>query len=65
MTATDKAEELGATAIEGGINWTWAKGLEKSKAEEFLKWLDANGYEHRGMYGTEDVNIFDVRYRRA
>jgi hypothetical protein len=46
-----KARELGATKASRAINWTWASGFTKPNAEEFIRWLDANRYEHRGIYG--------------
>lgn len=64
MNASDKAIELGAEKIDGGINWTWAISFPNRRiAEEFVRWLEENGYEHRGVYPDEDSTSCSVRYR--
>lgn len=56
MTPETKAKQLGATAIEGGINWVWASGFPtESKAREFVTWLNSQCIENRGVYGNGDV----------
>jgi len=62
MRAWNKAEELGAVC-RSGINWTWADGFTRDKAEEFIRWLEANGYEHRGIYPEQGCNLCRVRFR--
>jgi hypothetical protein len=68
-SAIKKAEELGAT-ISGGINWDWATGFPSPEvAKEFIAWLDANNYEHRGYYpadkdsGNHNLHSDGVRFR--
>jgi hypothetical protein len=67
MKADEKAKELGAVvAKQWLINWAWSYGFpSKEKAIEFVGWLDANGYEHRGIYDGRDHGGFDVRWRPA
>lgn len=62
--AMDKAVELGATIREGGISWIWADGFPSLlKAQEFVDWLDANEFEHRGVYEGNNTPLCDVRFR--
>lgn len=64
MDPWEKAKELGATIGEGGINWTWALGFTKEKAEEFVAWLVENGFDHRGVYPPSDKKSgYDIRFR--
>jgi len=64
MCPSDKAKELGAKEIRGGINWTWAFGFTKEKAQEFVKWLDENEYDYRGVYPPSGQKTgYDIRYR--
>jgi hypothetical protein len=63
-----KAVALGAE-ISGGINWDWAVGFPTREAgEEFIKWLEANRYEHRGIYtDTSNGELLDtvsIRFRK-
>ena len=60
----DKAAELGATIVaERGINWTWSHGFPtREAANEFVKYLDSLGFEHRGVYPNEDGTC-SVRWR--
>jgi hypothetical protein len=63
MGAMQKAQELGAT-LRSGIAWVWALGFTQEKGEEFIKWLDANGGEHRGIYPRNDGSgLVDIRFR--
>lgn len=66
MSAAEaKARELGAVDVVGGINWTWANEFpDHAKSMQFIQWLEANGYEHRGSYpnGAPDYS-WSVRYR--
>jgi hypothetical protein len=60
MKGIEKAKELGCERIEGGINWTWAIHFPSDEvAKRFTEWLDANGYDHRGVYYPD----FSVRFR--
>lgn len=67
----EKALALGAQAIEEGINWTWAVGFPtKQAAEDFVRFLESIGYEHRGVYGKPHgaayrypEDTFAVRFR--
>lgn len=66
-SAHEKAKELGAT-IDGGINWDWAISFpSREVGEEFVKWLEANNYEHRGVYADtrdgETLATVSVRFR--
>lgn len=36
-----------------GINWTWISFKERSNGELFIKYLDNNGLEHRGIYAED------------
>jgi hypothetical protein len=70
MTAAEKAKELGAT-IEGGINWTHAKGFTSpAHGQEFVQWLEANGYETRGYNPAQPesendlLHMDSVRFRK-
>jgi len=64
MGPSEKARELGATKIEGGINWTWALGFTEEKAEEFVKWLNKNAFDYRGPYPPSGRNVtYDIRFR--
>lgn len=56
----DLAKALGAT-IEDGINWTWATFDSKAAAEKFVKAIEENKREHRGIYVLADT--FAVRWR--
>lgn len=65
--AIEKAIELGSKdPANYGINWAWANSFPSKKAaEQFVAWLNDNGYEHRGVY--IDDNSFgsaSVRYRK-
>jgi len=59
-----KAEELGATTSYG-INWVWASGFPSmEKAEEFIRYLDSHGVEHRGIYPDRSrAGFYDIRFR--
>lgn len=60
----DKAKELGClNPCDSRINWIWANGFPTVQAAtEFVEWLEANDYEHRGVYPNGKGGA-DVRYR--
>lgn len=64
-TLSDVVHRLGGRIMEGGINWTWAERFPTEvKAEEFVTWLEHNGYEDRGVYPpSAGEKGYSVRYR--
>jgi len=44
-----------------GINWTWISFKNKSNGELFIKYLDENNFEHRGIYANDPG--CDIRFR--
>jgi hypothetical protein len=59
--AQAEAAKYPGVATIGGINWTWSSGfIRREDAEQFIKWLDTHGFEHRGIYGD---GPFDIRWR--
>lgn len=66
-SVTEKAVQLGCKFPHNvGINWTFAEGFpSEEKAMEFVEWLEANGYEHRGFYAGTQGGLNSVRYRRV
>ena len=63
-SAETKAKELGATRpYVRGIAWVWSTGFPtEAKAKEFVAWLEANCYEHRGVYKVDSLG-YNVRWR--
>ena len=61
VSPTEKATSLGAEC-KHSINWSWAKFPTREPADEFVAWLDANDYDHRGVYSLE-TGEFAIRYR--
>ena len=56
------AEELGGEVAPMGINWTWVDYFPSRKAaESFIEALEADNWEHRGIYQVEDC--ISVRFR--
>lgn len=67
--AERRAVELGAV-LEGGINWTWAKGFRTPEdGKAFVAWCDANGIDNRGYYeampegSNPNFHVDGVRFR--
>ena len=59
-----KAKELGATEFRDGTNWAWCCNFPtRLCAEDFTRWLDQEGYEHRGIYPPDRGCLWSVRYR--
>ncbi len=59
----EKAKELGGMVQPWGINWGWVLGFPtKGNAEEFVSWLNKQGFDHRGVYPGNETS-FNVRYR--
>ncbi len=68
--AEAKAKELGAKEVMWVINWCWAKDFRRADGgREFVRWLDANGFEHRGYYPADpkstnpNLRVDGVRFR--
>lgn len=58
----DRALELGATNIDGGINWTWAEGFPtKEIAQQFID--EFPRMETRGVYPPHHGSGWSVRFR--
>ena len=61
MNVYEYGISLGAT-LESGINWNWFVGFPSLEtAEQFVAFLDAHGFEHRGIYSMNET--WDVRFR--
>jgi hypothetical protein len=61
-----KARELSGSEPRMGINWMWACGFTKEKAEEFIRYLDEHKpyrIEHRGIYPSDREGYYDIRFR--
>lgn len=39
-----------------GINWEWAHFPTKEAAQSFVKYLEAHGWDHRGVYPPNHLN---------
>lgn len=60
--AEEKAESLGAQ-ISIGPEWTWATGLRKRKADEFVKFLNAYGFEYQVKTVQCQQEKYDVKFK--
>jgi len=63
--AVAEARRLGALQFEvSGSNWHWAMDFPTElTAEDFVQWLGAHGYEHRGAYRPWKGRLWSARYR--
>lgn len=61
---TQIGKSLNGRLQEGGINWTWMYFDRQEDADEFVRQIDANDGEHRGVYKPDARNTcYSVRYR--
>jgi len=64
-TYEDVVEKLGGKLAPPGINWRWTAFPDVKSAESFIKWLEDNDYDHRGIYPPTrpGETTYDVRFR--
>jgi hypothetical protein len=65
--AIAEARRLGALQFQvSGSNWHWAMDFPTELiANDFVQWLNAHGYEHRGAYRPWNGRLWSVRYRNS
>lgn len=61
-TVAEYIAGLDQVTTHSGMCWSWAEGFTRDQAYDFLKWLEANRYEHRGVYRLG--GDYSVRYRK-
>lgn len=62
---TDKEGNKILNESNWGINWAWTREFDSfDGADEFVKWLDSKGFDHRGVYMPDKYHVgYTIRWR--